>query len=116
MFKFQTLDVWKKAIAFCDVCLKLADTFPQREQFSLGEQLRRAAISVPNNIAEGTGRTSANEAKCFYNYAKGSVYEVVNLLVIAAKRGHLSKADFQTYYGNGEEIAKMLTGLIRKDN
>jgi len=53
MFRFQTLEVWKKAVDFADLMIEIADALPQKYQFSFGDQLRRAGLSVPNNIAEG---------------------------------------------------------------
>lgn len=79
-FKFERLDTWKKAIDFADEMFDLADGLPQRYQFSSGEQLRRAALSIPTNIAEGTGRDSPKEACYFYRVSKGSVYEVAAML------------------------------------
>lgn len=114
MFKFQTLEVWKKAIVFCDEILKEADKIPRKDQFSLGEQLRRAAISIPNNIAEGSGRETIRESRQFFNYSKGSTYEVINLLMICVKRKYLSRTEFRHYYQKTEEIAKMLSGLIKR--
>lgn len=119
MFKFQKLDVWGKSINFCQIMIGIADSLSQRYQFSLGEQLRRAAISIPNNIAEGAGRRNRKEAVQFFNIAKGSVYEVVNLLVILSRQKLLKdKYDRPKLYSDSEEIAKMLTGLMRshKDN
>ena len=66
MFKFQTLNVWKKAIEYVDLLMAIADLLPQKYQFSIGEQLRRAALSVTNNIAEGSGRRSKKDASLFY--------------------------------------------------
>ena len=84
-FKFERLDVWNRSIVWADSLFGIADSLPNRYQFSLGEQLRRAALSVPTNIAEGVGRDSQNESNYFYRIAKGSVYEVVSLLGNAKK-------------------------------
>lgn len=116
MFRFQRLDVWQKSIDFTKIILGITDRIPQRYQFSLGEQLRRAVISISTNIAEGSGRKSPKEARNFYNIAKGSVYEVVSLLTILFRFKIIddSKIDKERIYEDAEEIARMLTGLIRK--
>lgn len=116
MFKFETLEVWKKAVGFFDEIFTIADGLPIKYQFSFGEQLRRAVLSITNNIAEGTGRKSRKEQSSFFNFAKGSVYEVINILVILSKRC-LLKLDGEkrkAVYTQAEEICKMLTGLINK--
>lgn len=115
MFKFQTLDVWKKSVGFADVMISVADKLPRQYQYSFGDQLRRAGLSVPNNIAEGNGRRSKRESRNFYNIAKGSVYECVNILVILNNRKLIdwNKFDREDVYKLAEEIAKMLSGLIK---
>jgi four helix bundle protein len=115
MFKFQTLDVWKKSVDFADLMIAIAEDLPNRYQYSFGDQLRRAGLSVPNNIAEGNGRKSSKESKNFYNISKGSVYECVNILVILNKRKLIdwNKFDRGLIYELGEVVAKMLSGLIR---
>jgi four helix bundle protein len=65
-FKFEKLDVWKRSIDFADELFQIADDLPQQYQFSLGEQLRRAALSIPTNIAEGSGRDSVKSRSYFY--------------------------------------------------
>ena len=65
MFSFEKLEVWKRSLDFADEMFRLADKLPQRYQFSLGEQLRRAALSIPTNIAEGSGRESGKEQAYF---------------------------------------------------
>ena len=110
-FKFEKLDVWKRGISFADAMFSLADGLPQKYQFSLGEQLRRASLSVPTNIAEGCGRDGVKERAYFFRIAKGSLYEVVSLLVIMGKRGELSKNMYKTHYQEADEIAAMLTKL-----
>lgn len=114
MFKFQTLNVWKKAIEYVDEMMSIADSLPQRYQFSIGEQLRRAALSI-TNIAEGSGRRTKKDACVFYNFAKGSVYETINILTVVSKRNLLEKSvpERRIIYNTAEEICKMLTGLMR---
>ena len=115
MFRFQTLDVWKKSVEFADLMIGIADELPQKYQYSLGDQLRRAGLSVPNNVAEGNGRKSKKESSNFYNIAKGSLYECINILVILSKRKLInwSKFNREGIYKLAEDIAKMLTGLMR---
>jgi four helix bundle protein len=112
-FKFEKLEAWQKAVDFCDKMLAYADGLPQRYQFSLGEQLRRAAISIPTNIAEGSGRDNPKESRYFYSIAKGSVYEVVSLLVICGKRGLLTREDYRVFYKDADDLAAIIHGLAR---
>jgi len=112
-FKFESFDTWKRAIEFADKMFAVADSLPQRYQFSLGEQLRRAALSIPTNLAEGSGRDNPKEKRYFYGLSKGSVYEVVSLLVMVGKRGCMTREDYRGYYGEADEIAAMITGAIR---
>lgn len=112
-FNFERLTVWQRSLDFADAMFELADNLPKRYQFSLGEQLRRAALSIPTNIAEGCGRDGLKERAYFYNVAKGSVYEVISLLAMVGKRGHLEHADYQHYHQEADEIAAMLRGLVK---
>jgi four helix bundle protein len=75
--------------------------------------LRRAALSVPTNIAEGSGRAKGKEQAYFYGVAKGSVYEVVSLLAMVGKRGQLSREAYQQHRQEANEIAAMLSGLAK---
>jgi four helix bundle protein len=112
-FKFERLEVWKRSLEWADTLFDVADGLPQKYQFSLGEQLRRAALSVPTNIAEGSGRDGEKESAYFYRIAKGSVYEVVSLLAIAGKRGCLEREAYRSLYAESNEIAAMLTALMK---
>lgn len=112
-FKFERLDAWKKAIEYTDAMFDTADGLPQKYQFSLGEQLRRAALSIANNIAEGTGRDNPNEARYFFGISKGSVYETVNILVIIGRRGHINRETYHQHYRSADDLAAMITGLLR---
>jgi len=110
-FKFESLDVWKRSIDFADAMFVMAEAIPQQYQFSLGEQLRRAALSVPTNIAEGSGRDKPKEKQYFFRIAKGSVYEVVSLMVMMGKRGFLNKDSYREHRREANEIAAILTTL-----
>ena len=112
-FKFESLDVWKRGIDFADTMFSVADELPQKYQFSLGEQLRRASLSIPTNVAEGSGRDGTKEKKYFYRIAKGSVYEVVSLLVMVGKRGFLDRDVYRKHYREANEIAAILTALVQ---
>ena len=111
-FRFENLEVWKKSIDWADAVFELADGLLQKYQFSLGEQLRRASLSVPTNIAEGVGRKLGKESDYFYRISRGSTYEVISLLVMAGKRGELSKEKYKELYSEANHISVMLSKLI----
>ena len=111
MMHFEKLIVWNKAIDYAETLVKIADLLPQRYQFSFSDQLRRAALSIPNNIAEGAGRTTPRDRANFYSIAKGSVYETVNILKLAERLTIVKDYNFQNLYYLAEEISKMLYGL-----
>ena len=113
MFKFERFEAWKRAIDFADVMFELADSLPQKYQFSLGEQLRRAALSIPTNLAEGSGRDNPKEERYLYGIAKGSAYEAVSLLVMIGKRGCLTREVYRKRYGEADELAAMISGAIK---
>ena len=114
MFKFERLAVWQKAVGLYVGVAAVTDRLPAREQYSLGDQLRRAALSVSANIAEGTGREGERETKHFFNIAKGSVYEVVSLLEAARRRSRVDEGTHTALYSHSDEIARMLSGLLQK--
>ena len=110
MFNFERLDVWQKAIVFADFIYDCSRPFPDEERFGLTNQIRRAANSIPSNIAEGAARPGADFSK-FLGYAMGSLYEVVSQSFIARRRKYLSEDSFRKIYADAEEIARMLSGL-----
>jgi four helix bundle protein len=113
MFNFGKLEVWKKTISFVDKIYNATRTFPQEEVFVVTSQLRRAAISISLNIAEGAGRKSKKEFKHFITIAYGSLCEIITLLEISFKRRYLNKDSYNKLYKDCEEIAKMLSGLSK---
>ncbi len=112
-FRFERFEAWKRALEFANAMFDIADGLPQKYQFSLGEQLRRAALSVPTNPAEGSGRESPKEERYFYGVARGSMYEVVSLLVMIGKRGHLDRESYRAHYNEADELAAMIAGAIK---
>lgn len=110
MFNFEKLEVWQKAIAFAGLVYRLTHGFSPDERFGLTNQLRRAAVSVAPNIAEGSARPPADFAK-FTGYAGGSVCEVITQATIARNESLLTKPDFDELYQKADEISRMLSGL-----
>ena len=113
MFNFEKLDVWQKAVDFADRVYSLTGSFPTDERFGLTNQMRRAAVSISSNIAEGSSRSSKNDFARFVEIATGSVFEVVSQATISKRRGFLSEVDYQKIYASAEEQSRMLSGLRR---
>jgi four helix bundle protein len=113
MFNFEKLETWQKAIAFADMVYELTRRFPAEEKFGLTNQMRRAAVSISSNIAEGTARNSKNDYARFSEIATGSLFEVVSQSFIGKRQGLLSEVDFRKLYTAAEEQGKMLSGLRR---
>jgi four helix bundle protein len=113
MFNFEKLDVWHKAIEFADLVYSLTRTFPADERFGLTNQMRRAAVSISSNIAEGTSRSSHSDYCRFVEIATGSVFETVSQATIAKRQGWLSEGDYRSLYDAAEEQSRMLSGLRR---
>ena len=87
--------VWHEAIALVDQIYTLCDNFPKYEMFALSDQLRRAAVSIPSNIAEGSYRTSDVEFAHFLEIAMGSTFEVETQLQTAYRRGFVTEENFK---------------------
>ena len=113
MFNFEKLEVWQKAIQFADLVYRLTKTFRDDERFGLTSQMRRAAVSISSNIAEGTSRHSRDDYARFLEIAAGSVFEVVSQSFISLNLGLLNEHDFRELYSAAEEQSRMLSGLRR---
>jgi four helix bundle protein len=111
MFNFEKLDVWHKAIDFADLVYNKTRAFPSDERFGLTNQLRRAAVSISSNIAEGSSRSSKSDFARFVEIATGSVFEGVSQAFIAHRQSFLSEDQFQKIYTDAEELSRMLSGL-----
>jgi four helix bundle protein len=110
---FKDLIVWQKSIQLVKQVYKLTSIFPSDEKFGLISQLRRAAVSVPSNIAEGQARRTTGDFVHFISHAEGSIAEVDTQLIIAVELGFCSHAQAETCAGLVVEIRKMLNALRR---
>ncbi len=114
MHDFKKFNVWKKARVFTKDIYSISKSFPDDEKFGLTSQLRRATISITNNIAEGCGRDTNKQLVQFLNYSYGSAIEVENVLILAADLEFIGVADFQKLNDQLIQIQKMLFTLIHK--
>ena len=114
MGAFRTLKVWQHAQKLAVECGKAAKRFPDEERSTLGDQLRRAAFSVPLNIAEGSARKGAKEFRRFLDTARGSLAEVQTALELASELDCLTKDEYERLDAIATETAKTLWGLLRK--
>ncbi len=113
MFKFEKLDIWQKAVEYAELIYKVTQTFPVEEKFGLMSQLRRSAVSISSNIAEGSSRSSDADLARFIEIAYGSLLETVSELEIAKRQGLLNGKMFEIAYKKAEDLAKMLSGFRR---
>jgi four helix bundle protein len=111
-YKYRELIAWQKAKKLAvEVCI-LVRRFPKDELYGLTSQLRRSAISVPSNIAEGQGRLSRGEFLQFLGHARGSLFEVQTQLEIALDLGYMAKEDFDRLEGLSNDVRALLNRLI----
>ncbi|MGE0109536.1 MAG: four helix bundle protein [Bdellovibrionales bacterium] len=109
---FKDLDVWKKAICFVTDIYRLSQTFPKEERYGLVSQMRRAAISIPSNIAEGRGKRSTKDFIRYLNIAYGSSAELETQLIIANNLGYAEEEGVEALVERLYETNRMLSGLI----
>jgi four helix bundle protein len=111
VFNFKKLETWRKAIAFAGLVYDVTRAFPDAERFGLTSQMRRAAVSISSNIAEGAARHSRDDFARFREIASGSLFETVSQSFISRNQGYLSETGFQRLYSAAEEQGRMLSGL-----
>ena len=111
-FQYRKLIVWQKAMRFSKDVYALVNQFPATEKYALSDQVRRAAISVPSNIAEGCGRASNRDYAHFPSIARGSLYETMAQLELAQSLGYID--NIKDVEELASEISRMLTSLIKK--
>lgn len=111
--KYTELEVWKKARTFASHIYLLTAKFPKEETYGLTSQIRRCAVSVPSNIAEGSGRQHAKETVQFLTIARGSLYEFETQLYISKDIDIISDEQLNSCLTEIETIGKLINGYIR---
>ena len=109
----KNLNVWQKAIDFVTIIYKETNSFPKSELYGLTNQIRRSAVSIPSNIAEGAGRTSRKEFSRFLSISIGSASELETQLIISKNLEFINDMTFERITKELEETRKMTIGLMK---
>lgn len=111
-YSYRQLIAWQKAKALAVQIYSLSGKFPSSEQYGLTNQVRRAAVSVASNIAEGQGRLTRGEFRQFLGHARGSVLELQTQLAIALDLHYLTPESFREAERHSEEVLRLVNGLL----
>jgi len=114
MKTYRDLIVWQKSMELVAEVYQITKIFPREETYGLTSQIRRCAVSIPSNIAEGYGRKSTHDYLRFLQIAIGSLYEMQTQLEIAVNLEYMSKDKFDRIYEGSREIERMISSLSRK--
>ena len=110
--RYQDLIAWQKAIALVKKVYEVTGSFPQKETFGLTSQMRRSAVSIPSNIAEGQGRATRGAFHQFLGHARGSLYELETQFVIASELQYISAEQGDRLLADSSELGRILNALI----
>jgi four helix bundle protein len=110
---YKDLVVWRKSIAMVTEIYRATQSFPREETYGLTSQLRRSAVSVASNIAEGQGRLSKKEFRQFLGMARGSIVEMETQVLIAHNLGYLSRAATDQLMETSGQVSRLLHGLMQ---
>ena len=110
--RYQDLLAWQRAMIFAEKIYAATAELPKDETFGLKSQMRRSAVSVPSNIAEGQGRATRGEFRQFLGNARGSLYELETQILIACKLGYVSAEEGEGLLTQARELGRILNGLI----
>lgn len=114
MHNYRELDVWKKSRILVKEVYKMTSKFPKEEQFGLRSQMRRCAVSIPSNIAEGAGRTTDKDFANFLSISLGSSYELETQLLLSMDLEFISKQNCESLVNSTIEIQKMIFNLRKR--
>lgn len=114
MHNFQELKIWQKAMDIAENVYRISIQFPQEEKYGLTSQVRRSAVSIPSNIAEGAGRNTNGEFKNFLGIANGSSNELFTQLILAYRLDLVSESTINPILNEIIEVQKMNYSLIQK--
>lgn len=110
---YRDLVAWRVAVELVTTVYRQTETFPKHEIYTLTSQIRRSAVSVPSNIAEGQGRSSPGEFQQFLGHAKGSLLELETQLIIANNLGYISREQLNDLSQLSDRVSRLLNGLIQ---
>ncbi len=110
---YRDLEVWKKSMLLTNKIYDCTQTFPKEEMFGLSNQMRRAAVSIPSNVAEGSIRGTKPEFSRFINISRGSLAELETQIIISYDRKYITQKIYDELILLAETISKMLLGLLR---
>lgn len=113
-FYFEKLEVWQNARKFVKEIYKATETFPQKEQFGITSQIRRAALSITANISEGFSRQTNKEKSRFINIAYSSSWEIINFLILSKDLEFLKEEEYIKLRSDVEHISNQLNALYNK--
>ena len=113
LFRFQDLEIWKKAIEIGDKLFDIADKLERKRMYRFAEQVRAAGLSISNNISEGSGSFSNREFGHFLNIARRSTFENANMVIVFERRGLINNETRNDLLDDLEQECKMITGFIR---
>ncbi|MBI5215781.1 MAG: four helix bundle protein [Ignavibacteriae bacterium] len=113
MFRFEKLEVWKKASVVTEDLFDLSEILDEKRKYRWAEQLRSAAMSITNNIAEGSGSTSKHEFRQFLNFSHRSVSETANIIIICHRRNYITDQQRLDFLNNLEEVSRMIMGFSK---
>ena len=112
----RDLIVWQKSMDLVVLVYKATEGFPRHELYGLTSQMRRSAVSIPSNIAEGQGRATPGEFRQFLCHARGSLYELRTQWKIAERLGFINAGAYRDLISRTDEVGKLLHGLLRSLN
>jgi four helix bundle protein len=112
-FRFQTMEIWQRAADISTPLFGLAEVLDGRKYYRFAEQLRAATLSITNNIAEGSGSDSDDDFSNFLKFARRSVFEVANMLMLFARKGYLGTSEVEPLLEDLQEQSKMLLAFRR---
>ena len=112
---YSEMIVWQKAMDLVDEVCCLVRLLPKEETFALSDQMRRAAVSIPSNIAEGHSRQTRKDSNHFLTIAKGSIYELETQIHICLRQAFFSEVEASTSLSLCDEVSRMLTTLLKRN-
>jgi four helix bundle protein len=110
---YSDLEVWQAAMELVEHIYRVTKSFPKEEIYGLTAQLRRAAVSVPSNIAEGKGRSSEKELVQFLHHSRGSLFEIETQVALALRLNYIDSATNEKLLRETRRVGQLLNGLIR---